>query len=120
MQEGNPNCPMSNRAGRSYLPWNWDVLFRTFINRLAEEGPGKTLVSTIISLAHVFGMSVVAEGVETEDQLGLLWEMGCDQAQGFLLGTPVPSDVFAELLEQGKGRLKFLAGRREVTAGDES
>jgi EAL domain-containing protein (putative c-di-GMP-specific phosphodiesterase class I) len=110
----------SSLSRLSDLPIDTLKIDRMFISRLAEDGPGRTLVSTIISLAHAFGMSVVAEGVETEDQLGLLWEMGCDQAQGFLLGKPVSSDVFAELLEKGKGRLKFLAGRREVTGGDES
>jgi hypothetical protein len=110
----------SSLSRLSDLPIDTLKIDRTFISRLAEVGPGKTLVSTITSLAHAFGMSVVAEGVETEDQLGLLWEMGCDQAQGFLLGKPVPADAFAELLEKRKGRLRFLAGRRELTAEDES
>jgi EAL domain-containing protein (putative c-di-GMP-specific phosphodiesterase class I) len=95
----------SSLSRLSDLPIDTLKIDRTFIGRLAEEGPGKTLVATIISLAHAFGMSVVAEGVETEDQLGLLWKLGCDQAQGFLLGRPVPGDRFAELLEKGQGRL---------------
>jgi EAL domain-containing protein (putative c-di-GMP-specific phosphodiesterase class I) len=94
----------------SDLPIDTLKIDRTFISRLAEPGPGKTLVSTIISLAHAFGMNVVAEGVETEDQLGLLREMGCDQAQGFLLGNPVPADEFAYLLK--KARETFLAESR--------
>jgi len=51
-----------------------------------------TLVSTIISLARAFDMRLVAEGVETIEQLDLLRVMGCDQAQGFYLGRPVPSN----------------------------
>jgi diguanylate cyclase (GGDEF)-like protein len=102
----------SSLSRLSDLPIDTLKIDRTFISRLADDGHGKTLVSTIISLAHAFRMSVVAEGVETEDQLGLLCDMGCDQAQGFLLGNPVPADAFAELLEKGKGRLTFLAESR--------
>jgi len=110
----------SSLSRLSDLPIDTLKIDRTFINRLSQDGPGKTLVSTIISLAHAFGMSVVAEGVETEDQLGLLREMGCDQAQGSLLGKPMPADAFAELLDKGKGRLRFLAGRSNMTAADKS
>ena len=109
----------SSLSRLSDLPIDTLKIDRTFVSRLAEEGPGKTLVSTIISLAHAFGMSVVAEGVETEDQLGLLWEMGCDQAQGFLLGKPVLGEAFAELLESGKGRLKSLTLCPEGTGREE-
>jgi len=100
----------SSLSRLSDLPIDTLKIDRTFINRIPDNGSGKTLVSTIISLAHAFGMSVVAEGVETEEQLGVLWEMGCDEAQGFLLSKPVARDAFAELLENGKGRLMSLAG----------
>ena len=110
----------SSLSRLSDLPVDTLKIDRSFICRLAEDGPGKTLVSTIISLAHAFGMSVVAEGVETEDQLGILWKMGCDQAQGFLLGKPVSADTFAELLEKGKGRLGVLARRGEFGPEDAS
>jgi len=72
---------------------------------LPDDGLGRTLVATIISLAHAFGMSVVAEGVETEEQLGALRDIGSDEAQGFLLSKPVARDAFTELLEKGNGRL---------------
>ncbi|HEX7985215.1 MAG TPA: EAL domain-containing protein, partial [Duganella sp.] len=47
------------------------------------------------ALARGFGLSVVAEGVEEQQQLDWLREAGCDIAQGFLLGRPVPSEEFA-------------------------
>ncbi len=93
----------SSLSRLSDLPIDTLKIDRSFINRLPDDGLGKTLVSTIISLAHVFGMSVVAEGVETEGQLGMLRELGCDQVQGFLLGKPVARDVFTELLQKGNG-----------------
>ena len=49
-------------------------------------------MSTIISLAHSLELKVVAEGVETEDQLNLLRLLHCDEMQGFLVGRPVPPD----------------------------
>jgi EAL domain-containing protein (putative c-di-GMP-specific phosphodiesterase class I) len=101
----------SSLSRLSDLPIDTLKIDRTFISRLPDDGSGKTVVSTIISLAHAFGMTVVAEGVETEDQLGVLWELGCDQAQGFLFSRPVERDGFAELLEKGKGRLTSLTGR---------
>jgi EAL domain-containing protein (putative c-di-GMP-specific phosphodiesterase class I) len=58
-------------------------------------------VRNTIALAHDLGMSVVAEGVETEAQRRLLLEMGCDYAQGFLFSRPVDADEFTRMLEGG-------------------
>jgi EAL domain-containing protein (putative c-di-GMP-specific phosphodiesterase class I) len=65
---------------------------------------GKKLMSIMISLARTFGLSVVAEGVEHQFELDALWELGCDQSQGYLHSKPVPRSEFAELLAHGKGR----------------
>jgi EAL domain-containing protein (putative c-di-GMP-specific phosphodiesterase class I) len=55
-------------------------------------------VSTIISLAHSLGLKVVAEGVETDEQLNILRLLKCDEMQGFLLSRPVPPDEIASFL----------------------
>ena len=52
---------------------------------------------------RAFGMSVVAEGVEEQVELDALWELGCDQSQGFLHSKAVSSEEFAQLLGHGKG-----------------
>jgi len=58
-------------------------------------GPqGLALVSTIINLAHALNLKVVAEGVETEEQLRLLRLLNCDEMQGFLFSKPVPVEIF--------------------------
>jgi diguanylate cyclase (GGDEF)-like protein len=76
---------------------------RFFTNGLDEHGAeGSAIVSAIIALAHSLEMDVVAEGVETESQLGLLRSMSCDEMQGFLLGKPVSADDFGALL---RGRM---------------
>jgi diguanylate cyclase (GGDEF)-like protein len=95
----------SSLSRLSELPIDTLKIDRSFINRLPHDPSGETLVSTIITLAHAFGMSVVAEGVETADQLQMLCRLGCDELQGFLLSKPLALDRFTELLEKGKGHL---------------
>jgi len=55
---------------------------------------GLALVSTIIILAHALKLRVVAEGVETEQQMRQLLSLNCDEMQGFLFSKPVPADIF--------------------------
>ncbi len=95
----------SSLSRLSDLPIDTLKIDRSFVSRLPDDSLGRTLVATIISLAHAFGMSVVAEGVETEAQLAALRDMDSDEAQGFLLSKPVARDAFTELLEKGNGRL---------------
>jgi diguanylate cyclase len=56
------------------------------------------LVRSIIDLGHALGLRVVAEGIETQEELDVLMGLGCDRGQGFLFGQPVPADEFATLL----------------------
>jgi diguanylate cyclase len=69
-------------------------LDRSFITELttARAGRDVTLVRSTIELAHSLGLRVVAEGVEDDVSLDLLTTLGCDLAQGFLIGRPVPAD----------------------------
>jgi EAL domain-containing protein (putative c-di-GMP-specific phosphodiesterase class I) len=55
------------------------------------------LVNLMVNAAHAFGLRVIAEGVEDPDQLSRLREMGCDAAQGYLLGRPLPAHSILEL-----------------------
>ena len=60
-----------------------------------------SIVSTIITLGHSLGLRVVAEGVETAEQLEYLSSQGCDEVQGFYFSKPIPADDFARLLTEG-------------------
>jgi EAL domain-containing protein (putative c-di-GMP-specific phosphodiesterase class I) len=80
---------------------------RSFVSRLGGESEDEALVRTIIRLGQRFGMATVAEGIEDEVQLRLLREMGCDQAQGYLLSRPLPAAEATELLATG---ITTLAG----------
>jgi diguanylate cyclase (GGDEF)-like protein len=67
---------------------------RSFVAGLGSLGQDPTIISTVVDLAHKLGLQVVAEGVETEEELRAVGAMGCDEAQGFLLGRPGPADSF--------------------------
>ncbi|MBS0194935.1 MAG: EAL domain-containing protein [Proteobacteria bacterium] len=78
----------------SKLPADALKIDRGFIDDMARGPEGVALVSTIINLAHSMQMTVVAEGVETEEQRRILDGLGCDQMQGYLLGKPLPCAEF--------------------------
>jgi EAL domain-containing protein (putative c-di-GMP-specific phosphodiesterase class I) len=89
----------SSLAYISRLPVTALKIDRAFIAGMTEGPQGQILVSSIIALAHAIGLKVVAEGVETEEQAGLLRTLACDEAQGYLFSKPVPAaDVEALLL----------------------
>ncbi len=71
---------------------------RSFLRPSANDD-GDSLVPVILSMARHLGLPVVAEGVETPEQVAFLRELGCDMAQGFYFGRPMPSDDFVALLD---------------------
>ena len=72
---------------------------RSFISRMLEEPLDLELVKAIIHLAHQFGLTVVAEGVEDKATLDLLRELNCDYAQGYYFSPPLPGSEFVAWLE---------------------
>ena len=76
------------------LPSDELKIDRRFIDRVATNPRDHAIVANTISLAHALGQTVVAEGIERPDTLAILRSMGCDLAQGYLLGRP---ETFAEL-----------------------
>ena len=70
----------------------------SFIRRIGEFNGTYPTVGAIISLAHTFGLKVVAEGVETEEQLRMLRTLGCDRVQGYLFSRPLAAQPMTELL----------------------
>jgi diguanylate cyclase (GGDEF)-like protein/PAS domain S-box-containing protein len=78
----------------SKLPVDTLKIDRSFVIEMANGADGLTLVSVIINLAHALKLKVVAEGVETEEQLRQLRLLNCDEMQGFLFGKPVPGEIF--------------------------
>jgi diguanylate cyclase (GGDEF)-like protein len=71
---------------------------RSFVARVCHNTKARAVVRALIDLAHAHDLVVVAEGIETVEQLEVIRELGCDKAQGFLLGRPMPA---AQLLAGG-------------------
>ncbi|MCV6612545.1 MAG: EAL domain-containing protein [Amphritea sp.] len=73
---------------------------RSFITSVTENSDDVAIVSAINSMSHHLGLTVVAEGVETEAQLRFLQDLRCDQVQGYLFSRPIPRDRVCDFLEQ--------------------
>ena len=86
------------------LPIDTLKIDRTFINQMGKDGSGSEIVRTILALAQDLGMKVVAEGIETNEQLEKLIKMDCEYGQGYLFNKPVDSQTAGTLLA------KALAG----------
>lgn len=69
---------------------------RSFVDSIQDGQRSKTIVRAIIAMARSFNINIVAEGVETQQQLDLLKDLGCIEAQGFLLGKPMPIEAFKQ------------------------
>jgi EAL domain-containing protein (putative c-di-GMP-specific phosphodiesterase class I) len=75
-------------------------LDRSFINSIAEEGIDTLLIKNILALAHDLKYEVVAEGIETKEQLDYLRNFACESGQGFLLSKPLPEENVNKLLQE--------------------
>jgi diguanylate cyclase (GGDEF)-like protein len=80
------------------LPVDMIKIHQTFVSALDAATDDSALVGAVVELGHALGLTVIAEGVETDVQLAHLRELGCDGAQGFLFSGPVTEDGVHELL----------------------
>jgi EAL domain-containing protein (putative c-di-GMP-specific phosphodiesterase class I) len=80
------------------FPFDVLKIDRSFVNRMTEGDQPLQIVRTIIELARVMGMDVVAEGIETREQYHLLRQMGCRLGQGYLFARPMTAEAVSQLL----------------------
>ncbi|MBZ2207234.1 EAL domain-containing protein [Massilia sp. R798] len=73
---------------------------RSFVTNITRDANDAALVASIINLAHNLKLAVIAEGVETEEQLDYLRRHGCDEMQGYYISRPLPADQFERFLRQ--------------------
>jgi diguanylate cyclase (GGDEF)-like protein/PAS domain S-box-containing protein len=78
---------------------------RSFVTRMSENNENTEIVRTIVVLAQNLGMDVVAEGVETNEQLVLLQKLGCENGQGYLFSKPVNADGAEKIIAETYGAL---------------
>lgn len=87
---------------------------RSFVRDIADTRDGKIIPKVIIDLAHSLGLNVLAEGVENVAQLEILRALGCDEAQGYFLGRPMPAAEFEVFLRHAPNGLHPVEALREV------
>lgn len=75
---------------------------KSFVNDISTDKDAAAIASAIISLGHIMGMKIVAEGVETAEQLSFLKDQNCDEMQGYLFSRPLPGESFGKILADGK------------------
>jgi len=83
------------------LPLDKLKIDHSFIKEVTTSRDDAQIVRAIVSLAHSLHLKVIAEGVETQEQLAFLRDLGCDQYQGYLRSPPVTADAFARLMREG-------------------
>jgi diguanylate cyclase (GGDEF)-like protein/PAS domain S-box-containing protein len=96
----------SGYSSLSYLqafPFDKIKIDRAFVMNLGRNPQSAAIVRAVIGLGHGLEMSIVAEGVETQEQLGFLADVGCDAVQGFYIGKPLPIGQYAALVSGADG-----------------
>ncbi|HYR77093.1 MAG TPA: EAL domain-containing protein [Pyrinomonadaceae bacterium] len=94
------------------LPIDTLKLDQSFVNGATTDPDDAALVMAIVTLAHNLRLKVVAEGIETAEQLAFLRLLRCDEGQGYLFSKPVTHDVFASSLRVAKRKLHVIAGAK--------
>lgn len=82
------------------MPLNRLKIDQAFVSDLSAGSSGATIAETIVKLGHILGLAVIAEGVETREQLDALRRIGCQEIQGFYFSPPVPADEFPALIDK--------------------
>jgi diguanylate cyclase (GGDEF)-like protein len=71
---------------------------RTFVKEIRRDGEDGAIIAAIVSMAHALGLSVIAEGVETQEQVAFLRKIGCDIMQGYFFAQPMPANQMTAFL----------------------
>ena len=86
-----------------HFPLDTLKIDRTFIRDITSDPDDAAISTAIIALGHALGLTVTAEGVETDAHVKLLREQGCDEMQGYFFSRPITADKLVELLAVSRG-----------------
>jgi diguanylate cyclase (GGDEF)-like protein len=100
----------------SRLPLDEIKIDRSFVMRMVQDGRDASIVESTIGLGHALGLTVVAEGIEDDETVRILARLGCDVAQGFYVGLPLPPARLREWLKDREGTIPVWASAK---AGDQ-
>ena len=98
------------------LPIDKLKIDRSFVQDLVDNPDDRTIAATVATLGHSLGLKVIAEGVESAEQLRILETMQCDEGQGYLWGSPMPADAFVAWLADQPGGLAPGEPRSRLSA----
>jgi EAL domain-containing protein (putative c-di-GMP-specific phosphodiesterase class I) len=93
------------------LPFDILKIDREFISRMVDDPDAKQIVASILFMARKLELDVVAEGIETDEQLAMLRSMRCKHGQGYLLGKPMRIDDAEKLIRAGRSRSRRSRAR---------
>ena len=92
----------SSLAQLKRFPFDFVKIDRSFVSGVGSNAGDKAIAAAIIAMAHSMGLKVVAEGVETDAQLGVMRVLKCDEMQGYLFSKALPAQEFEVLVRSGK------------------
>jgi len=86
----------------SRFPLDRLKLDKSFVRGLGQDADASAIANAVVTLGHSLGLRVIAEGVETQEQLRALRQMGCDELQGYLFSKPLAVEQFVGCLQEGR------------------
>ena len=81
------------------IPFTELKIDQSFVKKMDTDDNSRAIVKTYIMLGHELNMSVIAEGVESKEVMNILSDLGCDNAQGYYISRPMPSEHFLQWLQ---------------------
>ena len=88
------------KASTKHLPAQTLKIDQSFVREILNDPSNQLIVQAVIGLAGAFQLQVIAEGVETTEQLAVLRKLGCDVGQGYLFARPMPAQQFLEFMRR--------------------
>ncbi len=94
------------------LPFQRLKIDQTFVKDIANDPDDRAIVGAVTAMAHQMKISVVAEGVETAEQLSCLTEIRCDEAQGYFFNRPLPPEEFTKIMAENRHQSKSDSSKK--------